>query len=93
MPTYDQTDEFRRDYKRLTDDQKDLFDTAVTKFVDSLRTGQFRSGLRVKGYQGADNTFEMTWAPNGRALFRYGTPIKGAEPHVIWLRIGTHDIF
>ncbi len=34
----------------------------------------------------------MTWAPDGRALFRYGDPVCEGEPHVVWLRIGTHDI-
>jgi len=34
----------------------------------------------------------MTWAPDGRALFRYGDPVREGEPHVVWLRIGTHDI-
>jgi hypothetical protein len=34
----------------------------------------------------------MTWAPNGRATFSYGRSIVGDEPHVIWRRIGTHEI-
>jgi hypothetical protein len=35
----------------------------------------------------------MTWAPDGRATFSYGTPVKEGEAHIIWRRIGTHDIF
>lgn len=35
----------------------------------------------------------MTWASDGRAIFHYGDEIHPGEPHIIWLRIGTHDIF
>ena len=35
----------------------------------------------------------MTWAADGRATFRYGEPRRPGEPHVIWRRVGTHDIF
>ncbi len=34
----------------------------------------------------------MTWAPNGRATFQYGDEATPGETHVIWRRIGTHDI-
>lgn len=43
-------------------------------------------------YQGAEGVFELTWAPDGRALFRRGDPVRPGEPHIVWLRIGTHDI-
>ena len=51
-----------------------------------------RKGLRVKGVKGAQGVFEMTWAPNGGATFSYGKSRKHDEPHVIWRRVGTHDI-
>jgi hypothetical protein len=35
----------------------------------------------------------MTWAADGRATFEYGQEIRPGEPHIIWRRIGTHDIF
>lgn len=37
--------------------------------------------------------FEMTWAPDGRATFEYGEEQTEGEPHVIWRRVGTHDVF
>jgi hypothetical protein len=46
----------------------------------------------VKRIQGTDDIFEMTWAPDGRATFEYGTP-EGSGAHVIWRRIGRHDVF
>ena len=54
----------------------------------SLRS---KGRLRVKGVRGASGIFEMTWAPNGRATFHYGEPIKEGEPHLVWRRVGTHD--
>jgi len=48
----------------------------------------------VKRIQGTDDIFEMTWAPDGRATFEYGTPQgAGAGAHIIWRRIGRHDVF
>jgi hypothetical protein len=35
----------------------------------------------------------MTGAPDGRALFDYGDPVDPGSRHVIWRRVGTHDIF
>jgi hypothetical protein len=48
----------------------------------------------VKGYKSAPGWYEMTWAPDGRALWKYGTPLQGKPgPHIVWLRVGTHDVF
>jgi hypothetical protein len=77
----------------LTPAQQTAFRLALRKFITDLRSGKFRKGLRVKAYRGSQNTFEMTWARNGRALFQYGEPIIPGEPHVIWLRVGGHEIF
>lgn len=65
-------------------------------FVSDLRSGRFRTGLRVRGVRrmpGVYDVYEMTWAPDGRATFNYGDPVPEGEPHIIWRRIGTHDIF
>ena len=72
MPTFAQTDRFRRDFARLTAAQKTAFRAAVAKFVADLPSGGFRPGLRVEGVQGAMGVFEMTWADDGRATFEYG---------------------
>ena len=94
MPTYALTDRFQRDLRSLTSDERTAFRAAVQKFVQDLRNGgRFRAGLRVKGIQGADGIFEMTWASNGRATFEYGEEQIEGETHVVWRRVGTHDIF
>lgn len=93
MPTYDLTDRFRRDLDRLTAADRALFRQAVAAFVSDLATGRFRKGLRVKAVEGSRGVWELTWANDGRATFEYGPPLSPGEPHVIWRRIGTHDIF
>ena len=80
------------DHARLSDLQKELFLSAIAKFRQDLQAGRFRPGLRVRGVKGKPGEFEMTWAPDGRALFRYGEPIHEGEALIIWERVGTHNI-
>jgi hypothetical protein len=53
----------------------------------------FRASLRIKGVQGHSGIFEMTWADDGRATFEHGPEQIPGETHIIWRRIGGHDIF
>ena len=92
-PTYDQAHLFKRDLAMLSPRQRELFLIAVKKFRADLTAGQFRKGLRVKRVQGSLGIFEMTFAPDGRATWQFGDEVIGGEPHIIWRRIGTHDIF
>jgi hypothetical protein len=94
MPTYAWLARFRVDFERLTPAQQAALLAAVQQFVDDLqRGGRFRKGLRVKAIQGATRILEMTWAPDGRATFEYGAEVAAGEPHVVWRRVGTHDVF
>lgn len=93
MPTHEERPQFRSDFNALTRDQQLAFLGALQRFIADLRRGQFRAGLRVKRVQGYPGVWEMTWAPDGRATFQYGAEIHPGEPHVIWRRVGTHDIF
>lgn len=94
MPTLQTTPRFDRDWKHLTPDSRARFRQVVThQFVPDLVNGAFRAGLRVKGVEAVPNVFEMTWAPDGRATFSYGSPQRVGEPHIIWRRIGTHEVF
>jgi len=93
MPTFAQADRFRGDFAKLTAAQKAAFRAAAAKFVADLPSGRFRPGLRVRRVQGAMGVFEMTWADDGRATFEYGSAVREGETHIVWRRIGTHDIF
>jgi hypothetical protein len=94
VPTYEALPRFTTDLHRLTPEQRRRFRQAVTAFVDDLRTGhgRFRAGLRVKGVRSSPGVFELTWDGNGRATWQYGPEKAEGVPHVIWRRIGTHDI-
>jgi hypothetical protein len=93
-PTYETGTRFDRDLHNLTKTQRDQFREAVKLFVDDLRAGPgFRPSLRVKRVQGTRDVWEMTWAADGRATWQYGREIQTGEPHVIWRRVGTHQIF
>lgn len=100
MPTYELTASFQSDLRSLSASGRADFGRAVKKFVSDLsdiEQGQrekFRKSLRVKDVQGSDGVWEMTWQwPDGRATFQYGAPIETNMRHVIWRRIGGHDIF
>jgi len=93
VPTYERSSEFIEHYQRLTAEQKALFRTAVKKFIADLRRGQgFRKGLHVKGIKGDPGMFELTWAPDGQAVFSFGESVRGNEPHIIWHAVGTHGV-
>jgi hypothetical protein len=93
MPTYGSEPPFQHDYQRLTHAQRQAFSKAVRKFVHDLQQGVFRKGLRIKRVQGHPGVWEMTWADDGRATFRYGDAVHPGDVHVIWRRVGSHDIF
>lgn len=93
MPKYVRTQRCIRDYADLSSDERKLFKDALRAFLADLPKRQFRKSLRVRGVEGADGVFEMTWErDNGRATFQYGDIAKG-EPDIIWRRIGGHAIF
>jgi hypothetical protein len=94
MPTWIALETFWRDWEALSPEEQRAFREAIKKFVADLRAEQgFRKGLRVKGVKGAPGVFEMTWADDGRATFEFGRALEGDEPHIIWRRVGRHDIF
>ena len=93
MPTFAWSARFGADFDALSADQQEACLAAVAQFVTDLKAGAFRSRLRVKGVKGAIGIFEMTWAADGRATFEYGNEITPGETHIIWRRVGTHDLF
>ena len=93
MPTFAWLARFGADFDALSDDQQAAFLAAALLFVEDLRAGTFRPSLRVKGVKGATGVFEMTWAADGRATFEYGRSVVPGEAHIIWRRVGTHEVF
>jgi hypothetical protein len=93
VPTYEWLPRFSLDLDKLGPSQRAAFQASVRQFVEDLQRGTFRPGLRVKGVHGARGVYEMTWAADGRATFHYGQPRVRGQAHIVWRRIGTHDIF
>jgi len=89
MPTREILGTFWRDWDRLSSEQQRAFLAAIRQFIADLSGGQ---GFR-KGVRGHPGVFEMTRAPDGRATFAYGTSPHPGEAHIVWHRIGAHEIF
>lgn len=93
MPTYLRLPRFNRDWDRLSPQEQARFRAALAVFLADLAASSgFRPGLRVKKMAGHD-IWEMTWAPDGRATFCYGQPVRDGEVHIIWRRVGSHQVF
>ena len=93
MPTHDETEEFFREYRRLHPERQAQFRRSLLLFREGLESRRFHPSLRVKRYVSATGVWEMSWAPDGRATFTYGEELTPGSPHIVWLRIGSHDIF
>lgn len=94
MPTYQRLPRFDQDWQNLDADQQQRFRVAVARFIQDLEAGRpFRPGLRVKKIQGTSQIMEMTFSPDGRATWQYGPEIVSDQTHIVWRRIGTHDVF
>jgi len=80
--------------RKLSGEQRRAFLAARDQLVNGLRHRPpgFAPSLRVKRVQGADGIWEMSWAEDGRATFRYGVERLAGQPHIVWLRIGKHAI-
>ncbi|MFG3532443.1 hypothetical protein ACGF8B_37855 [Streptomyces sp. NPDC047917] len=97
MPTYESLPRSTAERHRLTPEQRRRLRQTVTAFVHDPRAeGRFRAGLRVKHLSGFPGIHELTWSmgtgPAGRATWSYG-PERKRGAHIVWRRIGTHDIF
>jgi mRNA-degrading endonuclease YafQ of YafQ-DinJ toxin-antitoxin module len=94
MPTFETTQRFDRDLRKLTRDQRHQFRNVIAaEFIPGLKAQQFPPRLRVKRVRSTAKVWQMSWAPDGRATFQYGAEQQPGEAHVIWRRIGTHDVF
>lgn len=94
MPTYQRLPRFDQDWQALSPEDRQRFRPAAARFVEDLVAGcLFRAGLRVEQVQGTADVMEMTFAPDGRVTWRYGPGVTPGVRHVVWRRIGTHDVF
>ena len=94
MPTFDRLALFKREYRKLTREQKARFRAAVVKLVAALQQDPPRlpGDPLVHPLAGHRGVYELRFAPDGRATFTFAPPVRGTKPHVIWRRIGGHDV-
>jgi len=94
VPTFDRLALFKREYRKLTPEQKARFKTAVAKLVAALQQTPptLPGDPLVHPLAGHHGVYELRFAPDGRATFTLGLSVRGSEPHVIWRRIGGHDV-
>lgn len=91
MPTFESLAAFQRQFAKLDAEQRAAFRRAVAEFVANLKAGEgFSPELRVHKLVNTE-IWSLTWAKDGRALFRYGSQVVQGETHIIWEAIGTHD--
>ena len=93
MPTYEGLPRFWREFNDLSAEEQARFLNAVSLLMRLLRSGEAIPGLRLKGVTAHPGVFEITWGPDRRATFEYGAQVRPGHSHIIWRRVGTHDIF
>jgi hypothetical protein len=81
---------FQRHFGKLDAAQKLAFRRALAVFIADLKAGgSFSPELRVHKLVNTE-IWSLTWAKDGRALFRYGEQVTPGETHIIWEAVGTH---
>lgn len=95
MPTRDVFQSFLDDWKKLTPEQQRRLLSQLKEFKEDLdRGGPIRGSLRVHPMRGYPGIWEMTWDGNdGRATFHFGPEQKPGKRHIVWRRIGGHEIY
>ena len=104
--SFERTDLFKADYKRLSAPNRESFrraarefNAAADQFMATNDPSSWPTSLRVKSVVNAPGVFEMTWSfsgPDGRATWEWTTvtDMRGERhPAVRWRRLGDHRIF
>lgn len=89
MPAYESLAAFQRQWAKLDAAQRAAFRRAVAVFIANLKAGEgFSPELRAHKLVRTE-IWSLTWAKDGRALFRFGAEITPGEAYIIWEAIGT----
>jgi hypothetical protein len=83
-----------REYRALSHQDKLAFRRARDRFVAALMADRIpEAGLGIEEMAGHPHIYEFHFSGGGRATFHYGTSARGRNAHVIWRRIGGHEIY
>ena len=85
---------FKREYRKQTPEEKARSKVAVDKLVSALKQDPpaLPGDPLVHPLSGHHGVYELRFAPDGRATFTFGSPVRGSEPLIIWCRIGGHEL-
>jgi hypothetical protein len=90
MPAFEALAAFQRQYGKLDAAQKEAFRRALAVFIANLKAGgAFNPELQVHKLVNTE-IWSLSFAKDGRALFRYGGQVAESETHIVWEAIGTH---
>jgi hypothetical protein len=103
---FELTEPFKADYRRLTEEEREMFrgavrafNSACDRFAETRDPSVWPAGLRVKPVVNAPGIFEMTWSfsgPDGRATWEWTTANDAdgrTQLAVRWRRLGSHRVF
>lgn len=104
MPTFGRRLRFENDYRRLRPAERLLFLATRDEFRDALLRWEAQGcrpnvppcpdHLQVQDVKGHAGIWEITWEKhNGRATWEFGDQIFPGLVHIIWRRVGGHDIY
>ncbi len=96
MATFDMTSRCKADVARLSPGSREKFKAAALLLAESLNSGaSFPKSLRVRRFNRSATEWELTWAPNGRAVFElhHPSPLGATHKHVRWVAVGGHEVF
>jgi hypothetical protein len=98
MPTFDIEEGFRQEYLRLQIQKRAAFLNARDDFFAWRVAKEHQPNLAPPAHLrlhfiDSKNAWSITFVGDLRALWRYGQEIRPGEPHIVWLSIGSHDVY
>ena len=91
MPTHEESPEFMKEYLALSDQDQGQVPGCGRTVPRGSAFQTVPTQPACEGFRRLESVFELTWSQDGRALWAYGPEVHEGEPHIVWLRIGTHD--
>ncbi|MGH2409666.1 MAG: hypothetical protein ACRDGS_04760 [Chloroflexota bacterium] len=94
MTSYDWHNRFLAEYERLSPEDQDAFQAAIRRFVAALRASRAPDpGLGIRQMTNHPGIYEFHFSRRGGATFHYGSEDRGKEAHVVYRRVGGHEIY
>lgn len=92
-PTFDRLAQFKRDYRKLTPDQRTRFRAAAKQVIAPLSTTPPGAAGRplIRELPDHPRFYELQVDRNTRAVYTFGPAVRTGQPHIIWCRIGGEE--